>query len=93
MISSIFRSTFHGATLVEELHEKYEEAESLMLDELHHILIMDTGRADIADIIEKMNYQVAVAQKVGGENDHNHQKVLKKLSLNNKDQNSYQGVT
>jgi hypothetical protein len=41
---------------VEELHEKYEEAESLMLDELHQILIMDTGRADLADVVERMNF-------------------------------------
>jgi hypothetical protein len=41
---------------VEELYEKYEEAESVMLDELHQILIMDTGRAHIGDVIEKMNF-------------------------------------
>ena len=52
-------------SFVEELHEKYEEAESLMLDELHQILIMDTGRADLADVVERMNFQVASAQKIG----------------------------
>lgn len=60
-ISTILRSTFHNVSYVEELHEKYEEAESLMLDELHQILIMDTGRADLSDVIERMNFQVASA--------------------------------
>ena len=55
-MSSIFRSVFHNVRYVEELHEKYEEAESLMLDELHQILIMDTGRADLAEVIEHMNF-------------------------------------
>ena len=41
-----------------------------MLDELHQILIMDTGRADLADVIERMNFQVASAQKIGLGNSH-----------------------
>lgn len=55
-ISTMLRTTFHTVQFVEELHVKYEEAESQMLDELHRILIMDTGRADLAQVIERMNF-------------------------------------
>lgn len=36
-----------------------------MFEELHQILLMDSGSADIAATIENMNLNIAKAQKIG----------------------------
>jgi len=43
------------------MFEKFEEAESAMFEELHQILLIDTGKADVAAQIEKMNLNIANA--------------------------------
>ena len=52
---------FNKMSDFEDVMEKYEEQESIQLNELHQILILDTGRADIANEIEKMNFNIAKA--------------------------------
>jgi len=50
------------------MYEKFEETESAMFEELHQILLMDGGRADIGSTIEIMNSNIAKAQKIGLKN-------------------------
>ena len=55
------RPVLYKATDFYEAFNLFEETESDMFNELHQILLMDTGRVDIADTIEKMNLNIAKA--------------------------------
>ena len=64
-ISSILRKLFFRVDHLDDLFERYELAESAKFEELHQILFMDSGKADIVEAIEKMNLQVAGQQVIG----------------------------
>lgn len=64
-ISTILRATLHDVGNFKHLYEKFEEAESGMFDELHQILLMDGGRADVTEMIERMNLNIARAERIG----------------------------
>ena len=58
-ISSIMRKIFYQLDNLDDLFKRYEVAESAKFQELHQILFMDSGKADIVEAIEKMNLGVA----------------------------------
>ena len=60
-LSSIMRQTLTGVDDFDTMFARFEEAESAMFEELHQILLMDGGRADIAATIENMNMNIAKA--------------------------------
>lgn len=64
-MSSIFRKAFYNLGSLDELFDRYERAESAKFEELHQILFMDSGKADIVEAIEKMNLHVAGQQMLG----------------------------
>ena len=64
-ISAVLRPVLYKATDFYEAFNLFEETESDQFNELHQILLMDTGRVDIANTIEKMNLNIAKAQKIG----------------------------
>lgn len=53
------RKLLYRVDHLDDLFERYEQAESAKFEELHQILFMDSGKADIVDAIEKMNLHVA----------------------------------
>jgi len=64
-LSTVMRSMFDKLENASDLYDRYEKAESAKFEELHQILFMDGGKADIVDAIEKMNLHVAREQKLG----------------------------
>lgn len=50
---------------IHDLFDRYERAESAKFEELHQILFLDSGKADIVAAIEKMNLHVAGQQMLG----------------------------
>ena len=64
-MSQLFRGTLYKPKDLKALLKKFEETESQMFEDFHNILMVDTGRADLADMIEKMNYNIARVQKLG----------------------------
>lgn len=64
-LSAIFRKVFFEMDSIHDLFERYERAESAKFEELHQILFMDAGKADIVEAIEKMNLHVAGQQMLG----------------------------
>ena len=64
-ISAVLRPVLYKAMDFQEAYGIFEETEGDMFNEFHQILLMDTGRADVADTIEKMNLNIAKAQKIG----------------------------
>ena len=64
-LSSIFRAAFYDLKSLDDLFDRYERAESAKFEELHQILFLDSGKADIVSAIEKMNLHVAGQQMLG----------------------------
>lgn len=60
------RATLEDCDSAASLHERYAQAEGSMFQELHQILLLDTGTACIRERIERMNAKFAPLQRLTG---------------------------
>lgn len=60
----MMHQTFWKCKEVGHLYDKYCEAEGRMFDELHVVMMMDTGKSDLHSHMEKLNMRIAPIQRL-----------------------------
>ena len=63
-ISEQMRKTFLNCEYVQDLFVKYELVDSNVFEQLHQILFLDNGKADMLETISKMNTNIVRAEKM-----------------------------
>ena len=64
-LSSLMHSTFFNLKKVQDVYDKYKDAESKVLSELHQIILMDKdGTCNLHEEIDNMNLKIAKLQKI-----------------------------
>lgn len=69
-LSNLMHSILSRQTSLPELYLKFQDVECTMFQELHQIVFLDRGKTDIAEIINRMNQDVAKVQKIALAHDH-----------------------